>query len=124
MKPLTIALICLGVIAVTIAGIYVFTDTFTPPEQQFTEELQHYQDLDYNTTACTTSQYKAAIIFANLGYGSDDIIKVEVSREELRSRSTTTQGIKRNVNYDSEDLMLFVGEAQSDKWFIYWWSPK
>jgi hypothetical protein len=124
MKPLTIALICLGAIAVTIAGIYVFTDTFTPPEQQFTEELQYYQGLNFNTTVSTVNQYKTAIIIANLGYQSDDIIKIEVSREELRARAITTQGVKRQISYDANNLVLFTGEVQSDNWYIYWWSPK
>ncbi len=124
MKPLTIALICLGVVAVTVAGIYVFTDAFTPPEEQFTRELQRYQSLDYNTTACTVNQYKTAIIIANLGYESDDIVKIKVSREELGARAITTQGDKRQINYDADNLVLFVGEAQSEVWYIYWWSPK
>jgi hypothetical protein len=123
MKPLTIALICIGAIAITAAGIYVFTDAFTPPEQQYTKELQYYQDLGYNMTACSISQYKAAIILADLGYQSDDIIKIEVSKEELRARSTTTDGLKRQMSYDAGNLIIFTGEAQSEKWFIYWWSP-
>jgi hypothetical protein len=124
MKPLTVALVCLGAIAITITGIYIFTDTFTPPEEQFTKELRYYQGLNYNTTATTINQYKTAIIIANLGYQSDDIVKIELSREELRARATTTQGVKRQMNYDAENMVIFVGEAQSDVWFIYWWSPK
>jgi len=126
-------------IIIALGGLYLFTDMFLSPEQKFINELEHYEDLRYDTAQCRIDLF---ILHMNVKY-MNPVFDNEVSREELRviaSRNTSNgyNWQKRDspissddpyagLSYDNENLILWVYEYNTEinsNWMVYWWSPK